>query len=500
MAQPLWIPLIAGLMVGAFAGAFSAWLMMRRSIEAAASRVRGEDQVEIARLNERLSSEAAQRDTLRSQLGTAEAGVGQLRQQLGELRSERVRFEERASRVPMLEDTVKVTTAENERLKRELAELSTLMEAERKQASEKLALLAEAREQLTASFRSLANDILEEKAHRFTELNKTNVAQILDPLKAKIQEFQAKVEEVYVQEGKDRAGLAEQVKRLMELNQQLSDDANNLAQALKGSSKRLGNWGEMILERILENSGLRKNEQYLMRPTYTREDGSRAQPDAVVLLPDDRNLVVDAKVSLAAWEEYGRADNDIDQAAALQRHVAALRAHVEGLSVRNYQGLEGLNTPDFVVMFVPIEASFIVAMTNDSKLWEEAWKKNVILVSPTSFLFVVRIVATLWTQEDQKRHFHEIARRGADLYDKLVGFIEDLKTIGQRLEQAKDSYDSAYAKLCTGKGNVIRRAELLKQSGVRPSKAFPPDLVESAIEIPALPGATEGGEQSDPNH
>src|SRR5579875_2488995 len=536
MEHQMLIGLIVAFVVGLVIGAGTLWLVVRKSAEIAAGRASSEIQIEMARVSERLSAQTTQLDTLRSSLEAAEAKSRDLQQQLETLQGESVRFEERAKRLPDLEEQARRVSTENEQVQRELsglreklrraestisaqqgrlaeldgeisrlsaerdklladqgeskaqmAELNALIEAERVQSAEKLALLTEAKDQLTATFKALANDILEENSARFTELNKANVAQILNPLKTKIQEFQAKVEE-----GKDRAGLAEQVKRLMELNEQLSDDANNLAQALKGSSKTLGNWGEMILERILENSGLRKNEEYFIRPTYTRQDGSRAQPDAVILLPESRSLVVDAKASLTAYDEYVRTDNDSNRAGVLQQHIVALRAHVNTLSIRNYQGLEGLNAPDFVVMFVPIESAFIDGVTNDRKLWEEAWKKNVLLVSPTSFLFVVRIVANLWTQEGQKRHFQEIARRGAELYDKLVGFTEDLRTVGQRLEQARDSYEAAYAKLCTGKGNVIRRAEILKELGVRPSKTLPTELVEAAMEVSGLPGGNDG--------
>jgi DNA recombination protein RmuC len=487
----MWIPFVIALVVGLSLGAFGAWLGMRKTADTAVGLAKREYEVEVARLSERLSSASTQIGDLRSKQETAATMAEESRKQLEVAQSERVRFEERANRVSGLEEALGAGTKANEWLQNQVTELNTRMEAERGHASEKLALLNEAREQLTSSFKELANNILEEKAQRFTELNRTNIGQMLDPLKTKIQEFQLRVDEVHAQEGRDHAALTEQVRQLVELNQQLSDDANNLAEALQGSSKTLGNWGEMILERILENSGLRKNEEYFIRRTYTRADGTRAQPDAVVLLPEARNLIVDAKASLADYEDYVRATSSSDQSAALQRHICALRAHVNGLSARNYQGLDDLNTPDFVVMFVPIESAFIVALTTDNKLWEEAWKKNVILVSPTSLLFVVRIVANLWTQEGQKRNFQEIARRGAELYDKLVGFVEDLDAVGQRLEQAKDSYDSAHAKLCTGKGNVIRRAEMLRDLGVKPSKNLPCDLVESAMDVPVLPGGSE---------
>jgi DNA recombination protein RmuC len=418
---------------------------------------------------------------LRQHLGSAESTLAGQQRQIARLESE---SSELAAKCEQL-------VAEQQRLTAQLAELTTTLEAERKQGAEKLALLSEAEQKFSASFESLANRILEEKSQRFTEQNKANIGQILEPLRTKIHEFQAKVEEVYVQEGKDRSALAEQVKQLMGLNQQLSQEANNLTLALKGSSKTQGNWGEMVLERVLEDCGLRKDLDYLMRPTYTKEDGSRVQPDAVIHLPENRNLVSDAKVSLVAYDEYTSADNEAARVIAVQRHVASVRNHINALSGSNYQSIEELKSLDFVMMFVPIEPAFILAVANDGRLWQDAWQKNVLLVSPSSLLFVVRIVANLWRQELQKRSVQEIVKRGADLYDKLVGFVEDLKTLGQRLAQARDSYDSAYSKLYSGKGNVIRRAEMLKELGVKPLKTLPAELVEAALEVPALSAAPE---------
>jgi DNA recombination protein RmuC len=542
MEQHVLIALGIGLVIGLCAGAAAVWLLLRKSADIAATQAKSESQVEIARLGERISSGTTEVSQLRPKLEAAEAKITELRQQLEESHRDRVRFEERANRVPGVEENLKTATADNEGLKHQLADLreklggaesttsaqherisaleielselttkrdklltdqeqlktqvgqlNTSIEAERRQSTEKLALLNEAKDQLSASFKALANDILEEKAQRFTEQNKANIGQILEPLKTKIDEFKSKVEEVYVQEGKDRTALAEQVKQLMGLNQQLSQEANNLTLALKGSSKTQGNWGEMVLERVLEDSGLRKDVDYFMRPSYTKEDGSRVQPDAVIRLPENRNLVLDAKVSLVAYEEYTSAASDSGRATAIQRHVASVRGHINMLSASNYQSIEALKSLDFAIMFVPIEPAFIVAVANDSKLWQEAWQKSVLLVSPSSLLFVVRIVANLWRQELQKRSVQEIFKRVAELYDKFVGFVEDLKTLGTRLEQARDSYSNAYAKLYTGKGNVIRRAEMLKELGVKPSKALPPELVESAIEVSALPATTEDG-------
>lgn len=371
-------------------------------------------------------------------------------------------------------------TAEQQRLTTRIAELTTTLESERSQGQEKLLLLNEAKEQLSNQFKTLASEIMEDKAKRFTEQNQTNLDQILLPLKTKLQEFQGKVEEVYVQEGKDRTALAEQVKQLMTLNQQLSQDAHNLTRALKGQAKAQGNWGELILERVLETSGLSKGIHYEAQESHSREDGSRAQPDVIIRLPEGKHLVVDAKVSLVAYDEYVNADSDKARESALKRHLDSVRIHIKGLSSKNYQELYQLKSLDFVLMFVPVEPAFMLAISQDSELWQDAWAKNVLLVSPSTFLFVVRTVAHLWRQEQQNRNAQDIAKRGGELYDKLVGFVEDLVKLGDRLDQAKDSYDKAYGKFTTGRGNVIRQAEMLKELGVKPSKSLQQPLIEIA--------------------
>lgn len=272
----------------------------------------------------------------------------------------------------------------------------------------------------------------------------------------------------------------------MDLNQSLSQDAKNLTRALKGSSKAQGNWGELVLERVLEASGLRKGEEYDVQESHTRDDGSRAQPDVVVHLPEDRHLVVDAKVSLTAYEDFASAETEEDRQRAIKRHLDSIRAHIKGLSDKNYQALYGLKSLDFVLMFIPIEPAFMLGVTHDRELFMDAWQKNVLLVSPSTLLFVVRTVAHLWRQEAQNRNAQDIAKRGAELYDKLVGFVEDLESLGNRLHQAQKEYDAAHSKLTGGRGNVIRQAEMLKQLGVKPTKALPAALVEVATdEAPA---------------
>jgi DNA recombination protein RmuC len=364
----------------------------------------------------------------------------------------------------------------------EKMDLATRLEAERQQAAEKLQLLNEAKQALSDQFKALANDILEEKSKRFAEQNQTNLGQLLDPLKTKLTEFQTKVETVYVTESKDRVALREQVHQLIALNQALTSEAKNLTQALKGSSKTQGNYGELVLERVLESSGLRKGEEYETQASHTREDGSRAQPDVIIRLPEHRNLIVDSKLSLVAYEESVTAESEDAREAAIARHIASVRAHIKGLSEKNYQALYQLKSLDFVLMFVPIEPAFMLAVTHDRDLFMEAWSKNVLLVSPSTLMFVVRTVAHLWRQEAQSRNAQEIAKRGAELYDKLVGFVADLEKLGDRLRLAQDSFNAARDKLAKGRGNVIRQAEMLKDLGVKPNKAMPAPLVDMAVD------------------
>lgn len=364
----------------------------------------------------------------------------------------------------------------------QLTQLRTQAEAEQKNSAEKLELLLQAKAALSDQFKTLANDILEEKSKRFAEQNREGVGLLLEPLKTKLTEFQGKVEEVYVNEGKDRSALSAQVNRLVELNQALSQDAKNLTLALKGSAKTQGNWGELILERVLEASGLRKGHEYHVQDSQMREDGSRGQADVIIDLPEERKIVVDAKVSLVAYERYVSAESDVERTLALKQHLDSVRVHIKGLSDKRYHAMYGVKSLDFVLAFIPVEPAFMTAVTNDDELFMDAWNKNVLLVSPSTLLFVVRTVAHLWRQEAQSRNAQDIAKRGAELYDKLCGFVEDLETVGNRISQAQKAFDLAHGKLATGRGNVIRQAEMLRDLGVKPTKALPSAVVERAIE------------------
>lgn len=350
---------------------------------------------------------------------------------------------------------------------------------ERQQSQEKQALLEAARTEFANRFELLANQILEEKSKRFTDQNQQNLTQLLTPLRDRLESFQKKVEEVYVNEGNQRGELSGLVKALMNSTQQVSEGTERLARALTTQSKAQGDLGEMILEKILQSSGLQKDVEYTVQSSFRNEDARNVRPDVILNLPEDKHLIIDSKVSLTAYSEYVNADDDESRKAALARHLDSVRKHIKELAEKNYQTLHQLQSIDFVCMFVPIEGAFMAAIGEDSGMWNEAYQKNVLLMSPSTLLFVVRTVAHLWRQERQNQNAQDIANRGAELYDKLVGFIEELKQVGTRLDQAKASYDDATRKLSIGRGNVIRQAEMLKELGVKPRKSLPQDLVDT---------------------
>ncbi len=368
---------------------------------------------------------------------------------------------------------------ETAQLRSQVAALDATLAAERSAQSR----LDDGRDLMADQFRVLANNILEEKSRRFTEQNQTNLGQLLDPLKTRLQEFQTKVDQVYVQESKDRSALAQQVTSLLEMNQRLAAEARDLTLALKGSAKTQGDWGEVILERILEAAGLRRGHEYTVQETIAREDATRARPDVILHLPGDRKLVIDAKVSLLDYGTYCASTDDGLRKHAATRHCASLREHIRDLAARNYHRLPGLETLDFVILFVPIEPAFLLALETDGNLWVDAWEKNILLVSPSTLLFVVRTVAHLWKQEEQVRNVQQIAERGAELYDKFAGFVEDLSKVGARIEQTHIAYEAAFDKLTRGRGNLVRQVEMLRALGVQPTKRMPRQLTQRAEDV-----------------
>ncbi len=334
----------------------------------------------------------------------------------------------------------------------------------------------------TTEFENLANKILEDKSKKFTEQNKANLETILNPLKDNITKFEKKVDDTYKAEASERNSLKGEIKALVTLNKQISEEANNLAKALKGDSKKQGNWGEIILEKVLERSGLQKGSEYEMQVSMDTEDGRRVQPDAVINLPDKKHIVVDAKVSLVAYEAFINAATDEEREKNLQAHVVSVKNHIKGLSEKNYQALGQLNTPDFVLLFMPIESSFSLAVQADNELFNYAWERKIVIVSPSTLLATLRTIASLWKQERQTRNALEIAEEGGKLYDKFVLFVEDLISIGKKMDEAKNNYSEAMKKLHGGTGNLVKRAEKMKILGAKTTKELPQNLIERAQE------------------
>ena len=343
--------------------------------------------------------------------------------------------------------------------------------------------LAEMQEQLTTQFENLANKILEEKSEKFTKQNKEQIDQLLNPLGEKLEAFKKKVEETHKDEVEARGSLKQELKHLMELNKTMSEDAKNLTKALKGDNKAVGDWGEVILERILERSGLTKGREYETQKGFSKEDGmGHNKPDVVVYLPDEKFMVIDSKVSLKAYEKFSSAEDEGEQQQFLKEHVNSIRAHVKGLSGKNYEQIHGSKSPDFVLLFIPIEPAFSSALQYDSNLYYEAFDQNIVIVSPSTLLATLATIDSVWKQEYQNKNAMEIAKRGGALYDKFVLFVESMNDIGQRIRQTQDSYDEAMDRLSTGAGNLVRQAEMIRKLGAKTSKQLPDGMSDRVEE------------------
>jgi len=342
--------------------------------------------------------------------------------------------------------------------------------------------LEELQEKFTKEFENLANRIFDEKTSKFSEQSKTNLAEILNPLKDRITEFQTKVEETNKDSISRTAALREQLQALKDMNQQMSSDAQNLVKALKGDTKTQGDWGEIQLEKILERSGLRKGEEYSIQESYTVDDGKRKRPDVIVNLPEEKKIIIDSKLSLVSYERFVSAEEDDERNIQLKAFIDSVKRHIKDLSDKNYQSIFENGTLDFVLMFIPIEPAFSLSIQYGENLYVDAYDKNIIIVSPSTLLATLRTIANIWKQEHQSRNVLEIAKQSGALYDKFVGFVEDLKSVGERMEQAKGSYVTAMNKLVDGSGNLIRRAEKIKKLGAKTSKSLPQSILNRAIE------------------
>jgi DNA recombination protein RmuC len=387
-----------------------------------------------------------------------------------------------------------------------LAQVSRLqaeLNAERASLVEKVALLEGARNTLADQFEALAGKILDEKSKSFSDGSQKELGTLLDPLKLQIKEFREKVEQAQSDSKTGVTKLETLIGTLGGINIQLAEEARNLTTALRGSSKAQGDWGEFILRDLLEKAGLREGEQYSFQQSFTglaAEDGEKsrtARTDVIVFLPGGRNLIVDSKVSLIAYTDYANAATDEERKAALKSHLASVRGHVAGLSRAGYHKLPGIESPDFVVMFVPVEPAFLLSLQGDPSLWADAYEQGILLVGPTTLLYVIRIVNVLWQQELQARSVQDVMNRGAELYDKFVNFVSDLEAVGKSLRGAETSYSNAMKKLSEGRGNLVRQVEMLKGLGIRTSKQIPRGLLDAADdEEPGLALAAEAEDLS----
>lgn len=372
-----------------------------------------------------------------------------------------------------LSSKLELTEKENEQYVERLAKAEVEFANLREKLTTQKQEMEELQKKFTTEFENIAHKILKQNSQEFTQVNQKNITEILNPLKEKIQLFEKKVEDTYEKGLKDQTDLKAELKKLHDLNMKISDDATNLTKALKGDVKKQGNWGEVILERILERSGLTEGREYEKQFSTTSENGSRIQPDVIINLPDQKHIVVDSKVSLVAYERYVNAADEEDRQKHIKDHLLSLKTHIKGLSEKHYQNAQGLNSPDFVLLFVPIESSFSVAIEADQELFSYAWDNKVVIVSPSTLLATLRTIASIWQQENQTRNAIEIARQGGALYDKFVNFITDLEKVGSNLDTTRKNYDAAMNKLNDGKGNLVRSAEKLRELGAKASKELP---------------------------
>ena len=372
---------------------------------------------------------------------------------------------------------------EKEFLNTELTRRNTEYENLQVKNQEQKGEVEKLQEKFTKEFENLANKILEEKSTKFTEQNKKNIQNILNPLQEKIQLFEKKVDDTHKQSIDYHSALRQQIIGLQELNQQMSKETTNLTKALKGDNKMQGNWGELVLERVLEKSGLEKDREYFVQQSFTTKEGKRVLPDVVIHLPDHKKMIIDSKVTLTAYERYVNEEDDDIRNVHLKEHLNALKRHVEQLSEKNYQDLYDIESPDFVLLFVPIEPAFAIALNQDSTLYNKAFEKNIVIVTPTTLLATLRTIDSMWNNEKQQQNAIEIARQAGALYDKFEGLVKDLTGVGKKIDDAKNDYSAAMNKLVDGRGNLIASVEKLKKMGAKAKKALPEAIIKRANEI-----------------
>lgn len=406
--------------------------------------------------------------------------MSQIEQLKNQLASEKMQFEKVLQQVNSEKETIRT---EKEvlaiQLSKKEVDFENLWERNKEQKQE----VEQLQEKFTKEFENLANKILDEKSNKFTEQNKENMKNILSPLQDKIQLFEKKVEDTHKESIDYHAALRQQILGLREMNEQMSKETINLTKALKGDSKLQGNWGELVLERVLEKSGLEKGREYEVQQSFTNEEGTRILPDVIINLPDGKKMVVDSKVSLTGYERYINEEDEVLKVTYLKEHVNSIKRHVEQLSAKNYHDIYQMESPDFVLLFIPIEPAFALALNDDSSLYSKAFEKNIVIVTPTTLLATLRTIDSMWTNQKQQENAIEIARQAGALYDKFEGFVSDLIKIGKKMDEAKSEYGNAMNKLVEGKGNLVTSVEKLKKMGAKAKKALPEPILKRANEL-----------------
>ncbi|UTA49657.1 DNA recombination protein RmuC [Simiduia sp. 21SJ11W-1] len=438
---------------------------------------------------------------LNDEKGTQARTLVELREQLSESREARARAQQQVAEYDQLKADALAARNTLSDLKAENSKLKTELEQQQLRMGEQLSLLQEAKQSLTKEFENTANKIFDDKQQRFTLQSKEVLETSLNPLRQQLGDFRKRVDDVYSQEMADRNKLAGQITELAKQTQKISQDAINLTNALKGDSKAQGNWGEVVLERLLEESGLQKGREYETQVSLRSDAGNRRNPDVIVRLPENKDIIIDAKVSLLDYERYCSAETEAERAQHLRAHIQSMRAHISGLSFKDYENLEGIRTLDFVFIFVPIEAAFMLALQEEPALFRDAYDKHIILVSPTTLLATLRTVENIWRYEKQNRNAEKIAAQAGGLYDQFVLMLEAFDDVGKAIGRTQDAYDKARNRLKSGRGNLIKRVEDIRKLGAKTKKQLRGDLVNAALDeaeaVPALEASDPAAEAED---
>lgn len=476
---------LGGLLLGVL---LSALLLRRRTDEAVFSRTRDLEtelasrqsawELREAGLIRELDYLRSQQEELKSVLRDGDQQRTQQQHQLGEVRQELAAAREKLQFLGDVQQQLRRSEQAAHTAQNELTELKTRLEQERQNFAEQLKLLQDAKLDLSKEFENIANKIFDHKQQQFSNSSKNLLETTLDPLRLQLNEFRRKVEDVYEKETADRNRLAGQVLELQKQTQKIGEDAINLAQALKGNSKVQGNWGEVVLERLLEQSGLQKGREYDTQISFTDESGSRRMPDVIVHLPENKDIIIDAKVSLVDYEKYCNTDDDLERQRYLVAHVASLRSHIKQLSVKDYEKLDGVKSLDFVFIFVPVEAAFLLALQHEPGLSHEAYDRRIILVSPTNLLAILRTVENIWRYEKQNRNAERIARDAGALHDQFVLLLESLDSVGNYLDKTREAYDTTRKRLQTGRGNLVKRVDDIRRLGAKTKKRIDRELID----------------------